>query len=87
MKLNNTEIKEEIKAKYKFFGSGIEDDYDMPEDEFSEDYDEIKENVIGDILNCSISSGITGLQFESIDQPTCFCMVIPCGFYDYNSVV
>ena len=66
MKLNNTEIKEEIKAKYKFFGSGIEDDYDMPEDEFSEDYDEIKENVIGDILNCSISSGITGLQFESI---------------------
>jgi hypothetical protein len=36
----------------------------------------------------SIGVGLLlGLQFESIDQPTCFCMVIPCGFYDYNSVV
>ena len=66
MKLNNKELKEEIKAKYKFFGSGIEDDYDMQEDEFSEEYEEIEEDVIGDVLNCSISSGITGLQFESI---------------------
>ncbi|MCI9491027.1 MAG: DUF262 domain-containing protein, partial [Dorea sp.] len=63
MKLNNAELKEEIKEKYKFFGSGIEDDVDMQEDEFPEDYDE---KVIGDVLNCTISSGITGLQFESI---------------------
>ena len=59
------DIMKEISKKAQYFNNGgVEDNYDVKEDEFPED--EIDENIIGDVLRTSINSSMTGLQLESI---------------------
>lgn len=59
------DIMKEISKKAQYFNNGgVDDNYDVKEDEFPED--EIDENIIGDVLRTSINSSMTGLQLESI---------------------
>ena len=61
----DSDIMKEISKKAQYFNNGgVEDNYDVKEDEFPED--EIDENIIGDVLRTSINSSMTGLQLESI---------------------
>ena len=67
MKVKNTDIdiRKEISRKAQYFDNGgVDDNYDVKEDDFPED--EIDENIIGDVLRTSINSSMTGLQLESI---------------------
>lgn len=53
------DIMKEISKKAQYFNNGgVEDNYDVKEDEFPED--EIDENIIGDVLRTSINSSMTG---------------------------
>lgn len=67
MKAKNMDIdiEKEISRKAQYFDNGgVDDNYDVKEDDFPED--EIDENIIGDVLRTSINSSMTGLQLESI---------------------
>lgn len=64
MKQKNTKIMKEIKLQSMYFNNDVDDDYNVEEDEFAED--EIEEDIIKDVLDCSIESSVTGLQLESI---------------------
>lgn len=56
-------IEEEIKKSISYFQSGYEDKYDEEEDQFEKD--ELVD-IIGNVMDYSITSSVTGLQLESI---------------------
>lgn len=56
-------IEEEIKKSISYFQSGYEDKYDEDEDQFEKD--ELVD-IIGNVMDYSITSSVTGLQLESI---------------------
>ncbi len=56
-------IEEQIKKSISYFQSGYEDKYDEDEDQFEKD--ELVD-IIGNVMDYSITSSITGLQLESI---------------------
>lgn len=59
------DIMKEIRKKAQHFDNGgVDDNYDVKEDDLPED--EIDENIMGDVLRTSINSSMTGLQLESI---------------------
>lgn len=56
-------IEEEIKKSISYFQSGYEDKFDESEDNFEQD--ELTD-IIGNVMDYSITSSVTGLQLESI---------------------